>query len=301
MAFPTETVYGLGADAWNGEAIRKVFSMKGRPADNPLIVHVASIQMAEAFAKEIPAGARTLIEIFWPGPLTLVFKKKEAVLDVITGGLDTVAVRMPDHPLALSLIRSAGPLVAPSANRSGKPSPTRPGHVLHDFGPDLPVINGGPCRIGLESTVVDVTTNPFRVYRPGFVSRSQIEEIIQAPVEVYRPERENEKARSPGLKYTHYSPNARVRWLAKDEHVARRRAVYLLHSRKYNLSGSNVVYYDSQYDRFAGELYDRFRQADLKGMDEVVIEPFPELLLNIHPLLPALINRINKAIGEERK
>ena len=298
MAFPTETVYGLGADAWNPEAILKVFALKGRPADNPLIVHVSSLYMLEDFTDNIPDVARQLIKRIWPGPLTMVFKKKDKVLDLITGGLDTVAIRMPDHPFALSLISQAGPLVAPSANKSGKPSPTKPEHVLHDFGADFPVVDGGECRIGLESTVIDVTTTPIQIYRPGFISKEQIEDVIHTPVNIYQRKQGDIKPRSPGMKYTHYSPDAIVRWLNESDNFSEQNAIYLLHSNEIKKEGKHIIHYRNRFDILAKELYDRFRQADLEGISEVVIEPFPTEVIEHHPLLPALLNRIQKAVGE---
>ncbi|MEX0894887.1 MAG: L-threonylcarbamoyladenylate synthase, partial [Balneolaceae bacterium] len=155
VAFPTETVYGLGADAHNPEAIQKIFKVKGRPADNPLIIHLANLQEVAEFALEVPKPARQLMEKCWPGPLTLIFKKKPGVPDTATAGLPTVALRIPDHPVALELLRQTGPLAAPSANRSGSPSPTKAEHVRRDFGDDFPVLDGGMSNIGLESTVLD--------------------------------------------------------------------------------------------------------------------------------------------------
>jgi L-threonylcarbamoyladenylate synthase len=298
VAFPTETVYGLGADAWNPEAVLKVFSLKGRPADNPLIVHISSLYMLEDFTDEIPGTARKLIEVFWPGPLTMIFKKKEKVLDLITGGLDTVAVRMPDHPLALSLISHSGPVVAPSANKSGKPSPTKPEHVLHDFGSDFPVVDGGECRIGLESTVIDITAEPIQIYRPGFVNKEHLEDVLHMPVSVYKKKSDDIKPRSPGMKYTHYSPDAIVRWLNGNDNFSEQDAIYLLHSKEIEKEGKHIIHYRNRYDILAKELYDRFRQADLEGISEIIIEPFPMEVIEQHPLLPALLNRIQKAVGE---
>lgn len=298
VAFPTETVYGLGADAWNPEAVLKVFSLKGRPADNPLIVHISSLYMLEDFTDDIPDTARKLIDVFWPGPLTMIFKKKEKVLDLITGGLDTVAVRMPDHPLALSLIGHAGPLVAPSANKSGKPSPTKPEHVQHDFGSDFPVVDGGECRIGLESTVIDVTTEPIQIYRPGFVSKEQLEDVLQMPVAVYKKKSDDVKPRSPGMKYTHYSPDAVVRWLGENDDYSNQSAIYLLHDKEVAEQPRHIIHYHGRYDQLAKELYDRFRQADLQGTSEIVIEPFSSEIIDNDPILPALLNRIRKAVGE---
>ena len=216
VAFPTETVYGLGADAWNPTAIQKVFTTKGRPSDNPLIVHVATKDQVPAFAREIPVAAEKLMEAFWPGPLTIVFHKKAEVLDAVTAGLETVAIRMPDHPLALELITATGPLVAPSANTSGKPSPTKAEHVKEDFGHDFPVIDGGATKVGLESTVVDLTESKPAILRPGRISRKEIEEVLDIEVKESFFHH-TEKPRSPGQKYSHYKPKAEVRWYAGED------------------------------------------------------------------------------------
>jgi L-threonylcarbamoyladenylate synthase len=157
VAIPTETVYGLAADAFNISAVKKTFEVKGRPPDNPLIVHISRTEQLDEIADEIPEDAFKLAETFWPGPLTLVLKKKPIVPDIVTGGLNTVAVRMPDHPLTRKLIEQTGPLTAPSANRSGRPSPTRPEHIREDFGSTVHILEGGSAKLGLESTVLDMS------------------------------------------------------------------------------------------------------------------------------------------------
>src|SRR6476661_9367977 len=169
VAFPTETVYGLGADARNSDAIKKIFALKGRPSTNPLIVHVSGVAMAKVYSSRWPHQARVLAQNFWPGPLTLVLPKTKEIVPEATAGLDTVALRMPDHPMAIELIRKFdGPLAAPSANRSTHVSPTTAEHVRREFGNDLKlVIDGGPCKFGIESTVLDLTTNAPRILRPG--------------------------------------------------------------------------------------------------------------------------------------
>lgn len=291
VAFPTETVYGLGADAWNPEAIQKVFQKKGRPADNPLIVHVSSVMMAEEFAKEISDDAKKLIQNFWPGPLTLIFKKKAEVPDVLTAGMPTVAIRWPRHPLSQELIAQAGPLVAPSANTSGKPSPTRPEHVKEDFGEDFPVIEAGETDIGLESAVLDVSKEPYKIYRPGGISREKIEAVLGRSIEV--ADSSNEAAeKSPGTKYTHYAPKAEVKWLegkADDPDT-----LYLFHSRMPELKTDNIIQYEGDYRQMARELYDRFRQADHDGYKRIAIEPFDDVTEK--EMIPALKNRIKKAL-----
>jgi L-threonylcarbamoyladenylate synthase len=293
VAFPTETVYGLGADAWNPSAIQKVFDQKGRPADNPLIVHISSADMVSDFTAEIPDEAHTLMEQFWPGPLTLIFKKKPDVLDIITGGLNTVALRWPKHPLSQELIAQVGPLVAPSANSSGKPSPTKPEHVTEDFGKHFPVIAAGETDIGLESTVLDVSRKPFQIYRPGAISIEQIQEIIDAKVLMATNDSDS-SPKSPGTKYTHYAPMATVQWM--NDHPQNKHTLYLLHRSNHNLQADNIIHYDGDYQRMAHELYDRFRQADHDGYGTIAIESFSDQQQN--ELIPALANRIQKAISK---
>ncbi|MCR9132802.1 MAG: L-threonylcarbamoyladenylate synthase [bacterium] len=290
VAFPTETVYGLGADAWNPDAIAKVFKIKGRPSDNPLIVHISDEAQIEDFALDIPDHAHRLIKAFWPGPLTLVLNKKPEVLDAVTAGLNTVALRMPEHPLALSLIKETGALVAPSANKSGSPSPTKAAHVFADFGDDFPVIDGEATRIGLESTVVDLTESFPAILRPGSISRKQIEDVLDTFVE------ESffhhiEKPRSPGQKYSHYKPKAEVRWLSDDETMHNSKALYLVQSS--SVESKNIIVYHNDLTLMARELYDRFREADIEGFTSVVIERFERK----SPIAEALLNRISKAIS----
>jgi L-threonylcarbamoyladenylate synthase len=206
VAFPTETVYGLGANALDSEAVAKIFHAKGRPADNPLIVHISSREMLNMVARDIPEQAFKLMDAFWPGALTIILKRKDVVPDITTGGLDTVAVRMPDNEIALSLIRGAGvPIAAPSANISGRPSPTKAQHVIKDMDGRIDaVIMGGETRLGVESTVLDLTVTPPALLRPGGLG---LEEIIGTIGEVNIIE---ESVRSPGMRYTHYSPKARL-------------------------------------------------------------------------------------------
>ncbi|MBO6524044.1 MAG: threonylcarbamoyl-AMP synthase [Balneolaceae bacterium] len=290
VAFPTETVYGLGADAWNPSAIQKIFKVKGRPSDNPLIVHISDLQQIENFALDIPESTQKLMDAFWPGPLSLILKKKPEVLDAVTAGLDTVAIRMPSHPLALEFIFKTGPLVAPSANTSGKPSPTKAEHVKQDFGEYFPVIDGEATKIGLESTVIDLSQVIPSILRPGSISRKQIEEVLGTFVEESFFHH-TEKPRSPGQKYSHYKPNADVRWLKEDEQPNDPFCLYLLISN--SEQASNIINYNGDLNRLAAELYDRFRQADVEGFGSVVIEIFDDL--NSH-IAPVLLNRIQKAL-----
>lgn len=296
VAFPTETVYGLGADVRNPDAIKKVFEIKGRPSDNPLIIHIASQDSVKDFAAEIPHAAKKLMDAYWPGPLTLIFKKKTEVLDIITGGLPTVALRWPSHPISQNLIAQTGPLVAPSANTSGSPSPTRPEHVMDDFGEDFPVIPAGETQIGLESTVLDISETPFKIYRPGYIGKLQIEKTIGE--EVYFSETSNESAtKSPGTKYSHYAPRAEVRWFKEDEQATVNSTMYLFHDQNPEVVSDHIIYYRGNYQKMAHELFDRFRQADHQDLKQIVIEPFEESVLNKSAIAKALHNRISKAIG----
>lgn len=295
VSFPTETVYGLGADAWNPSAIQKVFEVKRRPADNPLIVHVASKPMIEQFAREISPDARELMNAFWPGPLTLIFPKKPGVLDLVTAGLDTVALRWPSHPVSQELIYRVAPLVAPSANLSGHPSPTIAQHVIEDFGEDFPVIDGGSTQIGLESTVLDLTTEPFTIHRPGFIDKEKIEQVLKKKVSISdeRHSPESEPAKSPGTKYSHYAPSAEVRWLDPEEKPDREDTLYLLHGRELSAESGHTLHYHGDFEQLARELYDRFREADHLGLASVAVEP----IQGHEGIRKALINRIQKAIG----
>jgi L-threonylcarbamoyladenylate synthase len=209
VAFPTETVYGLGADATNETAVRRIFIAKGRPPDNPLIVHVADRYMLNDVAVDISDKAARLIDRFWPGPLTLVLRRASALAPSVSVGLDTVAVRMPDAPIALALIRSAATsIAAPSANTSGRPSPTSAQHVFDDLEGQVDLIlDGGPTTIGIESTVIDMTVDPPVILRPGWLTRDAIGTLI-GPVRVAASSAE--LSRSPGTRHKHYSPRARV-------------------------------------------------------------------------------------------
>ncbi len=210
IAMPTETVYGLAGDATNDVAIRKIFEAKGRPADNPLIVHVASVEQAGHFAQTIPPVAKRLMEAFWPGALTIILPSNGRASSLVTAGLDSIGLRMPDHDAALDLIRSSGlGLAAPSANRSGRPSPTSAKHVADDLsGRIAGIMDGGPTGIGVESTVIDCMTEPATILRPGGVTKEAIEAVI-GPVNLDANLNDETAApRSPGMKYTHYAPSA---------------------------------------------------------------------------------------------
>ncbi|MCA9072222.1 MAG: threonylcarbamoyl-AMP synthase [Planctomycetaceae bacterium] len=211
VAFPTETVYGLGANALNPEAVARIFEAKGRPHFDPLIVHVPDLSGLEPLTSEVPQIARELATKFWPGPLTMVLPKTSLVPDLVTSGLPTVAVRLPKHPLAQELLKQAGvPIAAPSANRFGRLSPTRAEHVLEQLGHRVDyILDGGPCEVGVESTVVDVTCQPPRLLRPGGVTWEDLQEIV-GHIEIQDTAEEGETPAAPGMLTKHYAPETRV-------------------------------------------------------------------------------------------
>lgn len=218
VIFPTETVYGLGANALDNEAVSKIFAAKGRPSDNPLIVHIYDRKQLPEIVREVPEKAKMLMDAFWPGPLTIILPKSEKIGDAVTAGLDTVGVRMPENEIAKDFLRYANvPVAAPSANLSGKPSPTSFGHCIEDMNGRVDaIINGGNSRVGVESTVIDMTKEPI-IYRPGDITKGQIEKVLGQEVRIMADEAKNtETPPSPGLKYKHYSPNAEVYILSGD-------------------------------------------------------------------------------------
>lgn len=213
VAFPTETVYGLGANALDSKAAEKIYAAKGRPSDNPLIVHIADMESLHLITEEIPETAWKLAEKFWPGPLTMVLKKSNAVPYETTGGLDTVAVRMPSHPVALELIRCGGGYVAaPSANTSGRPSPTLASHVAEDMDGRIPLIlDGGAVGIGIESTIVDLTEETPTILRPGFITQEMLEEVLgEVGMDKGLSLDSKTPPKAPGMKYRHYAPRAEL-------------------------------------------------------------------------------------------
>lgn len=216
-AIPTETVYGLAADALNGAAVAKIFAAKGRPMDNPLIVHVAEFEDIERFAlvREIPEAAKKLAKVFWPGPLTIIMKKGGVIPDEVSAGLDTVAIRLPSHPSARAIIKAADtPLAAPSANLSGSPSPTTAQHVMNDMDGKIDaVFDGGACGVGVESTVITLAEDTPRLLRPGKVTLEELREVlgeVELDSAVLNKLKDGQKAASPGMKYKHYAPKANV-------------------------------------------------------------------------------------------
>ncbi len=285
VAFPTETVYGLGADARREDAVRRVFAVKGRPADHPLILHFANAAGALAAAREVPEAARVLADALWPGPLTLVLRRAAWVPDVVTGGQDTVGVRVPAHPIAQALLAGLGaPIAAPSANRFGAVSPTTAAHVRADLGDDVDlVLDGGPATVGLESTIVDLTCDPPTILREGGVSREELGALLAlAP-----PGTAHGGVRAPGTLAAHYAPRARVRLVAPDALAAEHARLSALGARVTVLEAPRDA---AETAALARDLYARLRGADDAEMDVVLaVLPAP------HGLGAAIADRLRRA------
>ncbi|MEC1589135.1 L-threonylcarbamoyladenylate synthase [Bacillus sonorensis] len=308
VAFPTETVYGLGANAKSTDAVAKIYEAKGRPSDNPLIVHIADTEQLKEFAKIDSAQAETLMEQFWPGPLTLVLPCKEGVLSTrVTAGLDTVAVRMPDHPVAIELIKRAGvPVAAPSANISGKPSPTKAEHVVHDLnGRIAGIVDGGPTGVGVESTVVSCTGGIPVILRPGGVTKEQLEQAV-GPVMIDQGITDEKKAPiSPGMKYTHYAPEAPLAIVkGSSEDIQRLIEQYQKDGMKvgvltteeragaYQADAVRICGTRDRLETVAAGLYDALRSFDGEDLGFIFAESFPE-----EGVGRAIMNRLLKAAG----
>jgi L-threonylcarbamoyladenylate synthase len=268
VVFPTETVYGLGANALDASAVRKIYALKGRPATSPLIVHVASIEQARQLAAEWLPEAERLARQYWPGPLTIVVPKKTAIPDEVTAGLATVGLRMPRHPVALGLLRVAGvPIAAPSANRFTQLSPTTAEHVREAFGAETPfLLDGGPCEVGLESTVIAVTREGLEVLRPGM---AYVGNAVPAAAS------EGEAHRSPGQHRKHYSPKTRI-VLVNRGHLPREgKGVYLW--LEYNASAAGKQRMPEKPKEFAAVLYSTLHKFDQQGFDWIAVELPPDL------------------------
>jgi len=301
VAFPTETVYGLGANALDEGSVAKIFAIKGRPEDNPLIVHVASVDEVKPLVKNIPDIFQRLVSKYWPGPLTLIMKKSSIIPDNVTAGLDTVAIRMPVHPAALALIRAfGGPVAAPSANPSGKPSPTKASHVLNDIGGKISyILDGGDCEVGIESTVLDISGETPKILRPGRVTYDELKEIL-GNIETAGMEKV-EKPASPGMKYRHYAPKAPLtavigppketaKYIA--EHMDDDAAALMFDD--HALSNQNIVTYGNSddYSAQASRLFDALREVDKLGVSVIYAQVPKE-----EGLGAAVANRIKKAAG----
>ena len=300
VVFPTETVYGLGARGDDAGAIQKIFQAKGRPADNPLILHVASINQVSPLVESISIEAKILMKAFWPGPLTLLFSKSDQVLLDVTAGLKTVAIRMPNHDVARQLIEAVGvPLAAPSANISGRPSSTSLSHVVDDLdGKVDAIIDGGDSVIGIESTVLDVSVSPPVLYRPGAITKAQIEAVLNRSIETGVS---TEQVKSPGTKYAHYQPKATltlalgtkedlIQW-AKSSSVE---TVVCPIDWQESLPGHRVISLGQSDDvmSVARGLYSTLRQLDHEGIKEALL-----MFGSKEELGDALIDRLSKAAG----
>lgn len=312
VAFPTETVYGLGANGLDPHAVAGIYQAKGRPSDNPLILHIADSESVLKLAAAIPANAARLMDTFWPGPLTIVFRRTSAVPDIVTGGLDTVAVRLPDSKVARELIRLAGvPIAAPSANTSGRPSPTTAKAVWDDLSGKIDmIIDAGPCEIGVESTVIDCTTPVPTLLRPGGVTLEQlIEELGEVEVDPSLAG-EEQAPRSPGMKYTHYAPNApmvlveagypeMLEILGREIRAAKaagRKVGAIVSAEAVEALGAGVTVsvYGRREDKsqIAANLYTALRYFDTDPVDIIYAEGVSETGIGL-----AIMNRLRKAAG----
>ena len=305
VAFPTETVYGLGADATNEAAVRKIFTAKGRPSDNPLIAHFGDRETVAQFVDDIPQKARQLMDAFWPGPLTIILPSKGKLAQNVTAGLETVGVRIPDHPIALALLKNVGkPVAAPSANQSGKPSPTLAEHVSYDLNGKVDgIIDGGKVGVGVESTVIDCTVDVPVILRPGGVTRKQIEAVI-GPVHVATGAAETDTPRSPGMKYKHYAPSIPIWLITGPSDVMEKKAKELRDQGKkvsYLVSAEraaelklldDVIILGSRENlsNIANHLYESLRKIDQLNTDLVLAESFPNQGIG-----EALMNRLERA------
>ena len=308
VAFPTETVYGLGADALNADAVKRIFEAKGRPGDNPLIVHISAIdQLAPLISAGPSPMAQALMDAYWPGPMTLIFPKSGLVPMAVTAGLDTVAIRYPAHPAARALIDAAQrPIAAPSANRSGRPSPTTAAHVMEDMDGRIPMIlDGGPCDVGLESTVIDMTGAEPRILRPGGITPEMIEAVCGAArvdEAVMRPLKEGERPRSPGMKYRHYAPKGSLTIVQGDARavIDRIRALYdaaegspiilALDGHIPAYGNRRTLSLGPDAAGMAHALFDALRRADDLGADVLFSEAVPADGVGL-----AVMNRLGRA------
>ena len=308
VAFPTETVYGLGANGLNEDAVRAIYRAKGRPSDNPLILHICDMEMLPQLAREVPSAAVRLALEFWPGPLTMVLPKTSQVPDAVSGGLDTVGVRCPDHPVTLAIIEAAGvPIAAPSANTSGRPSCTNAQDVLEDMNGKIPaIVDGGPCAVGVESTILDLTVTPPQLLRPGGLPLEALEAVvgkISVDHAVTGQLKPGEKPRAPGMKYRHYAPHAKVTVLTGD---GAETAAYI---RAHITPGGGVICFDEYVKLFpdcvthplgaegdkaeqARRVFDALREFDHTDVTEIYAQCPDDTGLGL-----AIGNRLKKAAG----
>ncbi len=300
VAFPTETVYGLGADAANAEAVRGIFKAKGRPADHPLIVHIAGGDQLTDWARHVPDAAKLLAEHFWPGPLAMILNKKPEVPLVVTGGQQTVGLRVPDHPVALSLLRKfGGGIAAPSANRFCRISPTRAVHVEEELGDAVDLIlDGGSCQVGVESTIIDLSGLRPRLLRPGKITREQIEALLETEL-IMEAQQEQTAIRAPGMMTVHYAPitpallcNADRLAALAGQLVEQGKRIGILAYRQAIKEGrhTHLIKMPLQADDYAQALYAALHELDHQGLDLILVEQPPD-----GEAWRAIIDRLGKA------
>lgn len=316
VALPTETVYGLAANALEPKAVSKIFAAKGRPQDNPLIVHIADqAQLTDLVAGQIPAKAKALMDHFWPGPLTIIFPKKAEVPNITSAGLETIAIRMPAHPLILAVIEKSGlPLAAPSANTSGFPSPTKAEHVYHDLKGKIPLIlDGGPCYFGVESTVVDLRSQQLKVLRPGGISRQELADFLGEEV-LLAAKLKGDKVLAPGMKYRHYAPRKKLYTFNFENKIsvlkealkkAETKKIAIISARESKLAKQQLknkkikllqVFSHQQPAELAQKLFALLRSLDADPeVEEIYIEE-----LASEGIGEAVMNRIKKAATAEK-
>lgn len=319
VAFPTETVYGLGGNALDANASRKIYAAKGRPSDNPLIVHIADEKELFDIARDVPENAKKLMKAFWPGPLTMIFRKKEGIPYETTGGLETVAVRMPDHKVALEMIKAAGvPIAAPSANTSGRPSPTKAAHVIEDlYGRIEMILDGGSVGIGIESTILDMTASPPMILRPGFITKSMLKSVIGEVTEdkvvsaksINTVTEGGYKPKAPGMKYRHYAPKAELTMYEGDidevikkinevsdkaSKAGKKVGIIATEETKDKYIGDYIVSIGTRADEesIARGLYDVLRGFDDTDVDIILSETFYDDEFGL-----SIMNRMIKAAG----
>ncbi|MBQ7148198.1 MAG: threonylcarbamoyl-AMP synthase [Pseudobutyrivibrio sp.] len=319
VAFPTETVYGLGGDATDKESSKKIYAAKGRPSDNPLIVHIAKFSQLEDISKDLPDNAKKLADAFWPGPLTMVVNKNEVIPYETTGGLDTVAVRMPNNPVALALIEESGCMIAaPSANTSGRPSPTKASHVYEDLSGKIEaILDGGSVDIGLESTIVDLTEDVVTILRPGYINMDMLKEVVgevrMDPGIVYNDKGTTSGARpkAPGMRYKHYAPKGDLTIISGEEDIVvatinqmtkealdkgQRVGIIATSESADRYKDGQVLVIGDRADEgsIAHNLYDILRQFDEIGVDVIYSESFATPKMG-----QAIMNRLLKAAGQK--
>ncbi len=310
MAFPTETVYGLGANALDDEAVKKVYLAKGRPSDNPMIAHISSKDDLSQLTDKITEDTKKLMDAFWPGPLTMIVEAKPIVSRVTTGGLDTVGVRFPSNPVAMAMISAAGvPIAAPSANLSGKPSPTTFQHVFDDMDGRIDaIIEGSDCEVGIESTVIDMTGETPTILRPGIITKEDFEkvlgkEVLLDPALLEKPKlvkgeglkvtTDDFKPKSPGMKYKHYAPNAEM-IIYKGEKAKVEEAIKEEKAKREALGEKVevIIFSDSDSKFAAHELFARLRESDKAGVDVILITALSETGVGF-----SVMNRMLKSAG----